>query len=226
VRILLLLLVLPVLLLLCILTVYRLPLPPLLSGSRDLVAALSAGLVGIGYLLALTFYLLWSLRHSAQALDPVLEPLGLVGRGYAGFGRQYAGVLEGRAVEVRYFPAQAMRAARLELAVEAQTGTRIAVGWQRPLLDCRDCPQLDLGGGALYRVYAQDPLAARQWLADPETRATVDRLMDAEGTPVLYVQPERLWFRVHPWQAAVRQIEDWLDDLLLLASAGEQAYSG
>jgi hypothetical protein len=216
VHILLWLLIVPIVLVICVTTAYRVPLPAALSGSRDLVAAISAGLLGMGYLLALAIYLLWLLRRSAQALDPVLEPLGLVGRGYAGFGRQYIGVLEGRAVEVRYFPAQAIRAARLDLVVEAQTGKRMAVGRRRPLLDCRDCPRLDLGEAVPYQVYAQDDLAARRWFADPEVRAALDRLMRAEGSPTLYVLPDRIWLRVQPWGVAGAEIEAWLWDLTCL----------
>lgn len=218
-RILLILVALAILLFLCILTAYRVPLPTSLHGSRDRIAAVTAGLVGLGGLATLVLYLIGSLRRSARALDPVLEPLGIVGSGYAGFGRRYTGILEGWEIEVRYFPAHGMRAGRLDLAVEGEWSTRMAVGWQRPLLDCRDCPRLNLGKDLLYTVYAQDDRAARALLADPAARAALDRLMDARGGAALYVQPERLWFRVRPWRMEGAPIERWLQDLVCLAQA-------
>jgi hypothetical protein len=217
-RILLVLLILPILLLVCALLAYRVPLPAALSGSRDLVAAITAGLAGAGYLLALVAYLLVVVRRSSRALDPVLEPLGLVARGHLVFGRRYAGVLDGRPIQVRYLPAQAMWPARLDLTVESGLGTRMAVGSRRPLLDCRDCLPLHLGEDLPYRVYAQDQRAARDLFADRAVRAIVDRLMDARGGPELYVQPGRTWFRVQPRHPAPAEIKGWLSDLVSLSS--------
>lgn len=217
-QILLWLLILPILLVLCILTAYRVPLPTSLAGSRDLVAALTAGVAGIGYLLALALYLLWSLRRSARGLDSILEPMGLVGSRYAGFGRRYTGLVEGRQVEVRYLPSYALHATRLDVTVDAELGMRMAVSTERPLLDCRNCPRLYLGENVPYRVYAQDQLAAQQWLAHPEVWAALGGLMDVEGTPALYMQPDRLWFRVRPRHVSGAEIEEWLWELVRLSS--------
>jgi hypothetical protein len=213
------LLVLPVLLLACILIAYRAPLPGAVSASRDLVAAVTAGLAGAGYLLGLAVYLLLSLRRSARALDPRLEALGLTGHAHGGFGRQYVGELAGRPVEVRFLPAQAMRPARLDLFFTAQGQTRMAVGWQRPLLDCRDCKQVDLGPEVGYSVFAEDPETTRELLAGPNLRPVLDRLMEVEGEPVLYVQPDRLWYRVRPWSLEGAEVEGWLRALARLGGA-------
>jgi hypothetical protein len=217
VRILLALLALPILLLLCILTAYRAPLPASLNGARDLVAAIAAGLAGAGYLLARLFYLFWFVRRSARALDPILQPMGLIRSATTGFGRRYTGVIDGRAVKVRYTPAYALSAPRLDLMVEAQLGTRMAVSRQRPLLDCRDCPQVDLGEGVPYQVYAQDAQMARRLLADPAAVDALDRLMGAEGVAELYVQPDRVWFRARLRSLKEAEIESWLKELVRLA---------
>lgn len=216
-RLLLGLLALPILLLLCILAAYRVPLPASLSGSRDLVAAVAAGLAGAGYLLALILYLFGMLRRSARTLDPSLQPLGLSGSAYAGVGRRYAGTLEGKSIVVHYLPAFSLQPARLDVRVEAEPGVRMAVDRRRPLLDCRDCPQVDLGADLPYLVYAQNEGAARQLFADPALKAAVDRLMNAGGSPELYVQAERLWFRARPTRIVGTEIEGWLRDLARLA---------
>ena len=218
-QILLWLLILPILLVLCALAAYRVPLPISLSGSRDLIAALSAGVLGAGYLLALAFYTLWSVGRAQRALDPILEPLGLAASGTAGLGRRYTGELEGRAIEVRYLAAQALYAARLDVTVEAGPGTRMAVGRQRPLLDCRDCPRLDGIEGGSYEVYAEDVEAARRWLGDPAVQAALDQLMEANrGGAELYVQPDRLWFRVRPRGDVRAEVEAWVQALVRLAA--------
>jgi hypothetical protein len=212
------LLILPILLVLCTLAVYCVPLPASFSGSRDLIAALSAGVVGAGYLSTLAFYTLRSVGRAQRALDPILAPLGLVASETPGLGRRYTGMLEGRAIEVRYWAGQALYAARLDIAVEAEPGTRMALGWQRPLLDCRDCPRLDGIEGVSYQVYAEDAEAARRWLANPEVRATLDPLMGARGGPELYVQPDRLWFRIRPRHDVRAEAEAWVQALVRLAS--------
>jgi hypothetical protein len=213
------LLALPILLLFCILSAYRAPLPASLSGSQDLAAALATGLAGAGYLLALALYLLWSVRRSARALDPILEPLGLVGTGCTGFGRRYTGSIDGRSVEVRYLPAIALGVARLGLLVEAQPDTRMVVSRERPLLDCRDCRQVDLGEGAPYQVYAQDVHNARRLLDDPAISEALDRVMSAKGGTELYLQPDRIWLCARPRNVAKEELEGWLRELMSLATA-------
>jgi hypothetical protein len=118
---------------------------------------------------------------------------------------------------VRYFAGQALHAARLDIAVEAEPGTRMAVGRQRPLLDCRDCPQLEGIEGVSYQVYAEDAVAARRWLANPGVRATLDPLMGGRGGPELYVQPDRLWFRIRPRHDVRAETVDWVQALVRLA---------
>jgi hypothetical protein len=227
VRILFTLLALPVLLLLCALAAYRVPLPAALGGSRDLVAAAAAGLLGLGYLAGLLAYLSLFLRRAGRALDPVLTPSGLVAGWEFPLGRRYSGTLDGRGVEVRYRPAYALQPARLDVTVDAQPGQRLAAsaGPQRPLLDCRDCPRLDVPELGSVRVYARDEARARALLARPEAQAALVRLLDApaaSGTRELYLQPERVWFRARLRRVMEAEVMAWLDDVLLLAGAGER----
>jgi hypothetical protein len=107
--------------------------------------------------------------------------------------------------------------------VKASPGVRIAVGRQRPLLDCRDCPRVDLGNNSPYAVYTQDEQAARRTFADAAFRVPVDRLMGGRGSPVLYVQPDQFWFRVRATHVAEEGTEGWLQDLLRLAAVSPHA---
>ncbi len=227
-RVLLLLLTLPVLLFTCALTMLWVPLPASLDGARDQVAAIVTGLVGAGTLVGVAVYVIASLQRASRSLDPVLTPMGLAAKPYALFGRQYRGLLQGRQVQVHYLPAQASRSARLDLTIDADLVARMAIGRQRPLLDCRDCPRLDTNEADMgpLQVYAQEGTPARRLLADARARAAIRRLVDdpsSSGQQEIYVQPGRIWLRARPWQIAEGQIEAWLDDLLALAEAGESA---
>jgi hypothetical protein len=228
----LLLLLLPVLLFGCALFMLRVPLPAWLEEARNPVAAIATGLVGAACLGCIVVYVIASLRRAGRSLDPVLTPLGFAAQPYALYGRQYQGLLQGRRVQIHYLPAQANRSARLDVILDADPGSRMAIGHQRPLLDCRDCPRLaspvaDAGlGGDLgpLQVYAPDGPAARHLLADETVQAVLRRLLadpTSPGPQELYLQPDRIWLRARLWQVGEGQIEAWLDDLLALAEAGE-----
>jgi hypothetical protein len=225
-HVLLLLLALPISLLACIVIAYAVPLPAALSESRDLVAAVGTGVAGIGYLLGLTLYLLRSIWRASRALDAVLEPLGLVGRTHAVFGRSYTGGIRGRHVEVQYTPPFALQGARLDVRVEARSDTRMAMGRQRPLLDCRDCPRVALAENLPYAIYTKDAGAARRLVAHPAARAALDRLLAVEYTSSLYVQPNRLWFRTRPRKANTGRVKRQLDALVALAGLCGEPDSG
>jgi hypothetical protein len=141
------------------------------------------------------------------------------------FGRRYTGIFKGREIEVQYTPPHAFQTARLNIRVQAKVGTRMAMGRQRPLLDCRDCPRVLLAEETAYAAYAQDEEAARTLFADPAARAALDRLLEVEDTSTLYVQPSRLWFRTHPWRVNTPQVKRQLEDLMVLASAGTKSVS-
>lgn len=228
-RVLLLLLLLPVLLFCCALLMLMAPLPASLEGTRNTAAAIATGLVGAAYLAGIVVYAIASLRRAGRSLDPVLTPLGLAAKPHALHGRQYHGLLRGRPVQVHYLPAQANRSACLDVTVTADLGTRpgfrMAIGRQRPLLDCRDYPRLEVEPdlGPLH-VCAQDETQARRLLADARVRDAIRCLLADPASPgpqELYIQPGRIWLRARPWPIGEGQIEAWLDALLALAEAGE-----
>jgi hypothetical protein len=227
VRILLTLLTLPVLLALCTLIAYRVPLPAALDGSRDSISAGAIGILGAGYLVGLSAYLFLSVRRAGCALDPVLTSSGLDAGWEFPLGRHYSGTLDGRTADVRYRPAYALQPARLDITVDAQAGQCLSAcaGPQRPLLACRDCPRLEVPALRGIRVHARDQTRARALLARPEAQEPLTRLLDVRdtsGTRELYVQLKQVWFRAHLRRPAEAEIVAWLDDVLLLAGASEQ----
>jgi hypothetical protein len=191
------------------------------------MAAVMTGTLGIGYLIGLAVYAVSIPLRSARALDPVFVSRGLIPGNYMVFGRQYHGHVQGRQVDVDYMPAQMLQPALLNISVAAQLDLRMAVGEQRPLLDCRNCPRVDLdelGLGHLH-IYAQDVAWARTLLADPANRATIHRLMGDQGEHGLrqvYLQPGKVWLRAHPSRHVTEaHIQQWFNDLFILAETAE-----
>ena len=226
-RILLWLFLLPVLLLLCALTTMMLPLPqpfpPALSRGRNLVAAIATGLLGASYFVSLAAYVTWSFVRAGRALEPVLAPMGLTARGYMLFGRQYRGVVAGRRVRIHFVPARAVWPPQLNIYVAADIGTRLAVGRQRPLLDCRACHRLETELAEL-QVYAQDEDEARRLLGDAVFREALTRLLDYRTGHSLwevYLQPRQVWLHAHPREMGEEQFRQRMDALFALVKAGE-----
>jgi hypothetical protein len=232
-RILLLLFILPILLLACALFTLWIPLPhpfpAALSSERNLLSAIATGILGLGYLIGLAVYVLSSFLQAGCILDPVLVPSGLISESYMVFGRQYRGAIEGRQVEISFLPPQGIRPALLNVYVSADLGARMAIGRQKPLLDCADCPHVEIEGTVLgqVEVYAQEEECARSLLGDATSVAALNRLMlDQEtlGFHEIYWQPDRIWFRAHPRWGMEDQFQQWLEILLELAGASERMF--
>jgi hypothetical protein len=202
------------------------PFPEAKGPERTRVTAITTGILGMLYLVVLTVYAVSWFLQAGQALDPALEPLGLTAEGYMGFGRQYHGELDGRQVEITYQPPQTIRPALLNITVSANVGTRAAMAPKRPLLDCADCPPVNVEVTELsqFLVVAEDETWMQRLLAEPANAAALGRLLgDQEtlGTREIYFQPECAWLRAHPQQLSEAQLRQWLDDLLALAEAAE-----
>ena len=202
------------------------PFPEAKSPERNRISAITTGILGAAYLVGLAFYVVSWFMQASQALDPALVPLGLTSEGYMGFGRQYRGEIKGRQVEVTYQPAQMLKPSLLNVYVGASGGTQAALGPGKPLLDCRDCPAVDVKASELGQLHivAQDEAWMRRLLADPANVAAVRQLLgDQEtlGLRELYLQPDRIWLHAYPKQITENHIQRWLDDLLILAEAVE-----
>lgn len=230
-RIVLLILIPPVLLFAFALLMMWLPLPQpfpsSFSGGRDLVVAIMTGILGIGYMIGLGTYLMSSFSQAGRQLDPLFRSRGLIPRNYLVFRRQYQGIINGRQVEVRFTPSWGLQRALLEMYVSTDLDMRMAIGRRRPLLDCRDCPRVDVDDLDLshLQLFAEEAIRARRLLADPAHRATLIRLIsnqEGNGFRDIYLQPGRIWLRAHPSSRATKaHIEGWLDGLMSLAGVAE-----
>ena len=233
-RIILLILVPPILLFLCALVTMWIPLPqpfpPAQSGARTRVVAILTGILGLGYLAYLGVYVVGTFLRAGRQLDPLLTTSGLVPSDYMAFGRRYSGSIDGREVELLYIPSRWMGPAQLDIHVQAELGTGVAIGRDRPLLDCEGRARLNLDDPELghLQVYAEEDASAQAILGDSASRAALRRLMDDPAVlqhGQVYLQPERVWLRVRPWRMSEGQVQQWLRDSLALAEASERALS-
>ncbi len=193
------------------------------------MSAIVTGVLGAGYVVGLAVYVVSTFLRAGRVLDPVLASAGMVSKSYLVFGRQYQGVLEGREVEVNFVPSSGVRPAQLNVYVAVNIGTRVALGWQRPLLDCRDCERLEAAGAELrgVQVYAQEEERAGRLLNDAASKEAMARLLDDQetyGIREIYLQPERVWLRARPQGMRGKRFRQWLDDVLVLAEASEKAF--
>jgi hypothetical protein len=191
------------------------------------MAAIATGILGAGYLMGLTVYVIASLLRAGRVLDPVFKPAGWVSESYLAFGRRYRGVIHGREVEVTFLPSQGVSAAQLNVYVSASLSTRVAIARGKPLLDCGDCPRVNLDESPLggFQVHSRDGEHAHRLLADSKVRDALERLLDGgevAGTWEMYLQPERVWLRARPHGLTEELFRQWLDDLTALAEAGDK----
>ncbi len=219
----------PLILCVCALATLWIPLPPLfppaMSGARNQLSAVLTGVLGLGYLVGLTVYLVFWVRRAASVLDPVLTPEGFTSEPHMLVGRCYRGMIEGRAIEVTFLPAHGIAPALLNVIIAADLRVRMAVGRQRPRLGCTDCASMDTVGLGLEDlcVVAEDGKSARRLLANPGFSTALTRLLADRGAELreIYVQPGRVWLRVRPRGMTAEGFRDVLDDLRKLAEAGE-----
>ncbi len=233
-RLLLLIVVPPILLFICALAMLAVPLPdffplPWSRGRNQLSAILVGGVGGLGYLVSLTFYLVWTVTAPARSVDRVFIGLGMSSERYMLFGRHYQDWLDGRRVDIYFQPGYRLRPAVLNIYVEADLGTRLAMGSGKPLLDCRGCPRLAVGDPNLshLHVLAQDQAWAYSLLADATVNSALNRLLAPEksaglGEVYLYLQPDRIWVRSHPRQITESSAQQWLADLLAVVEVAEK----
>jgi len=176
--------------------------------------------------------LLWILRRRKRRLDAAFLPLGLEGERYMLTGRQYHGVVQGRGVKVLFY-----RGPMLELHLETPLQTRFGVaevGSSTPgLARLFDREPLDLADPALegLSVFALDEVWTSALMADAEAGPLIRRLIRAGASWALFRQVIlapgafrlRLYQNKHLFRFDIthEEAQDWLDDLLTLASTAE-----
>jgi len=202
------------------------PFPEPLSKGRNLTAAILTGLLGMGYIVGLTVYVVTSALRTGHVLDGWAAAHDLTAQNYMIFGRRYRGALDGRAVTIEFVPARVPGPPLLDVYLETNAPARAAIGRQQPLLDCRQCPRVPVDDPSLAGVgiWSDDETFARRLLADASGKDALIDIMAQGGAGFreLYIQPERLWLRAHPRQLNDEIFQLWFDALTTLSQSIER----
>jgi len=178
------------------------PFPPALSAARNSMAAIVTGVCGFVYLIGITGYVVSSFFKTSAMPGGLYETYGLTEQTHTLWGQQCRGYIQERAVTLDFKIAQGVRAAVLDVYVEAEANTRIAFVKRAPRLDCAQCEAISVPDEALniVQIFAEEPERARAWLANENTPTHVGELLQEPerfGFRELYLQPGRLWLRAH-----------------------------
>jgi hypothetical protein len=144
-------------------------------------------------------------------------------------GRQYHGIVDKRSMDAYYF-----RGPTLEMYLSTALQTRAGIGPRNALgtllAGAMQKTPLTLPEGdyAGCEAYADDAIWAGGWLADPDVRAALTRLLqpadDAEWR-VVTMQPGSIRFLLRYTEEdriTVESVRDWLTDLAVVLAAAER----
>jgi hypothetical protein len=205
------------------------PFPRAGSDVRERVALVLAPIFFIAYLAAVMTNMLAVFDQPGRVLDREMARRGLASRRSGIFGRSYQGDLQGYPVSIDFQPAAGSRLHLLNLRVSVAAGHRSAAGQRsasggtRPLLDCRDCPEIPFSEPEMagLRVFADDETWIRSVLASSSAQTVLAGLIRGSawsGVNEVYIQPQRLWLRSHT-RLPDADAGDWIPMLLTLARA-------
>lgn len=192
--------------------------------------------IWVGGLLLLLFLmvggtLVWSaymIRRRATQLDAVFNPLGLTGKAYLWYGRQYHSTLIGRQMDVYFY-----RGPSLDIYIASPLNTHLGIRlkgrlsqmasslYNRPELVSNDPDLVHLG------IYPLDEPWTRELLSDAQAKAAILRLMSVETEfelRNLLFQPEAIQFQIHRINLkgiTAENLRIWVNDLLVLVKIAE-----
>ena len=229
-RLFLLLLLLPVVLAAWIAIVLAVPLPatfpPAWSDGRNLFAAITTGLLGVGGVVSIAAFTLHQLARSGSSLDETFRAEGLAPAGRLLFARQFEGSLGGRKATASLHPRFALQPWRLIVSIEARPMVRMALGRPRPLTNTRELallPQSDLKLDGCF-VHSQDQSVAQRLL---DTHAFASGLGpflatgDSVGAWEIHLDTDRVWLRIRAYHLEDSSVARWLEELGNLAEVSE-----
>ncbi|MDD4029240.1 MAG: hypothetical protein PHI40_08675 [Caldisericia bacterium] len=181
IRIVLFLLGIPIFLFLLVLVVLWIPLPGLVSepGSkeRNLMAAISVGILGLGFLVALFAYLRKLLKIASHCMDEFFERKGLIVSKAYGYGRSFRGIIKGVPLEGLLLPSYYLQPWRLHVAMHKKVGFVGGISNRNPIMN-RYCKPYHLEGSfSRYFTVSTEPEKMNQFLSDPGIEKAIHTML-------------------------------------------------
>ncbi|MBN1437120.1 MAG: hypothetical protein JW936_08585 [Sedimentisphaerales bacterium] len=202
------------------------PLPEARSDGRNLIAAISTGILALIGLVTLTIHIVRALRLSGNLEQSLLEPFTketFTCENYQVVGRKFQGQVAGCSVQAEFIPPKAMQHALLNIYVQADIGFNAAIGAAKPILAQRGCKQVELADEVLkhLRIYSDNEEQLKNLLQRSEYKQAIAQLLSEQkllGLRELYIQPKKIHLRARPTAAVTSQhTEQWLKNLITLA---------
>jgi hypothetical protein len=199
------------------------PVPERLGSGRNLLAAVTTGVLALAWLVLLAWTAIRAFRSAGRAFEGIFVDMGLISRPHLLFGRRYTGQLKGWQIEAEFVPARTNWPSLLSITVPGSIGAEMVLAPKAPVgaLNLRPVPAdpADLGGCG---AFAPDPGDART-LLDTVSATVFSRLLSRQkedGLRELHVRPNGLSLRSHPTgQVTSERIRQWVEDLLNVAEA-------
>ncbi len=204
--------------------------PPALSSARNLMAAITVGVLGMVYLAGVAVVVVRQILRAGCSLDEVLAAHGLAPASGL-LGRDYEGSLQGRRVRVSWVPGYGVRPGQLLVKIDADVGLVAAIADHRPLRPSVDAVQVEmvLADNWAPAVLVEADHAARltDLLADPAVASALFQLLatsEPGGVREISLGSDGIHFRARSSTGvAGQQIERWLAALSIFAERMESA---
>lgn len=193
----------------------RVPLPGLpapMSQARNLTAAVTAGVLGLCYIIAVGWFVTGLFRGYGRILDTTLQEQGFRVSNYLFFGRLYQGKIQGVCVSLSVLPPTWRKPFQLNLRV-ARAGEQPGDG-RHWLAITRRC----IGTGITASRH-RDSLVG-SFLGKQGVKRVVRRLLEdpRAGNATLYVRASCLWFYCHvSAKTNPSAVTEWLKSMIGLA---------
>jgi hypothetical protein len=224
IRILVLILLIPVIIILIAVLINIIPLPDSLDDSRQLIAAVFAGIVSFLYLVFITIYTIYSFRRLGRLFDKTASEVGLKRQDFLYFGKKYKGKWHGRELVIEYFPPRVIQGALLNIYLSARLAMPAVISKKVPLIDRKadreQVMELEYG----FYVYSPEGEGIRKIFADSIfTNALYKILQKGKRghTLQVYFRTRNIYLRSRQAHLGPEDIKTFINSLEVMAGIME-----
>ena len=224
-KILLMILLIPVIILTIALVMNIIPLPEAIDGSRNMIAAVSAGFFSFLYLVWLLVYITYSFRKAGRIFDDLCFKKGLEATSMGFYGRKYSGKINGKKIVIEYFPPRMIQRALLNVFLETRIENGFVISIKRPLLGevtkrSGPCQEISRIAG-YYNIYSENCKKAFKIISDPDIKKAIEPILSSNdhgnSLKQIYFEDQKIWSRERLSMPSTSQLEDHIKNLLILA---------
>ena len=215
-----LILVIPVLIIATMTVTYFIPLPGILEDSRELIGAITSGIVSFLYLVFLAIYTIYSFRKAGRKFDRVLSGYGLTKKSFRYFGKSYSGIIKSRRVAVEYFPPRAIQKALLNIYLYGDIKLKAVVSRGKPVQDAREYSETSVDPGYGFNVYTKNSDKIQGLFTNErfiEVLGCILRNCKGRQTLQVYFQEKRIYLRCRFSEILDEDLKIYMDSLEVLA---------